>query len=187
MVIVVDFIIIIRYLSYLFDAHLIVVIRCSFYLFEAHYYHYPILILARIEIRVFRKTFITRSVISLSLFEDHFIIIILRSTYCRYLTFILLSLLGFDFRENRNPCFIKTLLLCVRESHYCYSMFIIRSIISLSLFDTHFNYPTLISLSLFDFDFRENSNSCFLYTFIMRPIISLLLFNNHFIYSTFDV
>ena len=151
------------------------------------YYYYPILILAIIEIRVFQKTFITRSIILLSLFKNYLIIIILRSTYYYYLTLISLSLFDFDFRENRNSYFIKTSSLCVREFHYYYSMFIIRPIISLSLFDIYFNYSTLISLSLFDFNFCENLNSCFSHIFTVRSIILLLLFDDHFIYSTFDV
>ena len=125
--------------------------------------------------------------ISLSLFEDYFIIIILRSTYCRYLIFTLLSLFDFNSRENRNSYFVKTFLLCIRESHYCYLMFIMRSIILLSLSNIHFNYSIFISLSLFDFNFRENSNSCFSYTFTVRSIILLLLFNDYLIYSTLDV
>ena len=82
------------------------------------HYRYSILILARVEIRVFQKTFITRPMISLLLFENHFIIVILRSIYYHYSTLISLSLLDFDFRENRNPYFAKTFLLCVRESYY---------------------------------------------------------------------
>ena len=66
-------------------------------------------------------------------------------------------------------------------------MFIIRSIILLSLFDIYFNYSTFISLSLFDFNFRKNLNSCFSHIFIMRSIILLLLFNDYFIYLTLDV
>ena len=151
------------------------------------YYRYSILIFARIEIRVFQKIFITRPMILLLLFENYFIIVILRSTYYNYLTLILLSLFDFDFHKNRNSYFIKTFSLCARESYYFYSIFIIRSIISLSLFDIYFNYSTLISLSLFDFNFRENLNSCFSHIFIMRSIISLLLFNDYFIYSTFNV
>ena len=133
----------------------------------------------------------------LSLFEDYFIIVILRSTHCRYLKIILLSLFGFHFRENRNSYFVKTFLLCVRGFHYCYSMFIMRSIITLSLFEghlivvilrsTHCRYSKVILLSLFDFDFRGSSNSCFSHTFIMRPITSLLLLDDHLTYSTFDV
>ena len=125
--------------------------------------------------------------ISLSLFEDHFIIVVLRLIHCHYLTLILLSLFDFNFRENRNSYFVKTFLLCVRESHYYYSIFIIRSIILLSLFDIYFNYSTLISLSLFDFNFRKSLNSCFSHIFIMRSIVLLLLFDDYFIYSTFDV
>ena len=66
------------------------------------HYRYPILILARVEIRVFQKTLITRPMTSLLLFENHFIIVILRSIYYHYSTLISLSLLDFDFRENRN-------------------------------------------------------------------------------------
>ena len=51
--------------------------------------------------------------ILLSLFEIHFIIIILRLIYYYYSKFILLSLFDFNFRENRNSCFIKTFLSCV--------------------------------------------------------------------------
>ena len=151
------------------------------------HYRYPILILAKIEIYVFQKTSITRPMISLSLFEDHLIIIILRSIYYRYLTLISLSLSDFDSHKNRNSCFAKTPSLCARELHYYYSMLIIRPTISLSLFDVYFNYSTLISLLLSDFDFHENSNSCFSYIFIMRSIVSLLLFDNHLTYSTLDV
>ena len=125
--------------------------------------------------------------ISLSLFENHLTIIILRSTYYYYSTLISLSLLDFNFYKNRNSCFIKTFSLCARESYYCYLIFIIHLTISLSLFDTHFNYSTLISLLLPDFNFRENSNSCFSHIFTMRSLISLLLFNDYFIYSTFDI
>ena len=46
--------------------------------------------------------------ILLSLFENHFTIIILRSTYYRYSKIILLLLFDFDFRENRNSYFVKT-------------------------------------------------------------------------------
>ena len=124
---------------------------------------------------------------SLSLFENHFIIIILRSIYYRYLTLILLSLFDFNFYKSRNSYFVKTFSLCVREFYYYYSIFIMRLTISLSLFDTYFNYSTFILLLLFDFNFRESSNSCFSYIFIVRSIISLLLFNDYFIYSTLDV
>ena len=151
------------------------------------YYCYSILILARVEIRVFQKTFITRLMILLSLFEDYFIIIILCSIYYRYSTLILLSLFDFNFRENRNSYFVKIFSLCVRKSHCCYSIFIMRLIILLSLFDAYFNYLTFISLSLFDFNFRESSNSCFSHIFIVRSIISLLLFDDYFIYLTLDV
>ena len=125
--------------------------------------------------------------ILLLLFENYFIIIILYLIHYHYLTLISLLLFDFNFRKNRNSYFIKTFLLCARESYYYYSIFIMRSIISLSLFDIYFNYLTLILLLLSDFDFRENSNSCFSYIFIMRSIISLLLFNDYFIYSTLDV
>ena len=125
--------------------------------------------------------------ILLSLFEDYIIIIILYSIYYRYSKFISLSLFDFNFYENRNSYFVKTFSLCVRESHCCYSIFIIRSIISLSLFDAHFNYSTLISLSLFDFGFYKSLNSYFSYIFIVRSIVLLLLFDDHLIYLTFDV
>ena len=65
-------------------------------------------------------------------------------------------------------------------------MFIIRSIILLSLFNVYFNYSTFILLSLFDFNFRKNLNSYFSHIFIVRSIISLLLFDDYFIYSTLD-
>ena len=151
------------------------------------HYYYSILIFARIEIRIFQKAFITRSMTLLSLFEDYFIIVILRLIYYRYSKFILLSLLDFNVYENRNSYFIKTFSLCAREFYYYYSIFIMRSIILLSLFDIYFNYSTLILLSLFDFDFHKSSNSCFSYTFIVRSIILLLLFDNYLIYSTLDV
>ena len=66
-------------------------------------------------------------------------------------------------------------------------MFIIRSIILLSLFDIYFNYLTFILLSLLDFNFRESLNSYFSHIFIVRSIVSLLLFDDYFIYSTLDV
>ena len=125
--------------------------------------------------------------ISLSLFKDYFIIIILRSTYYHYLTLILLSLFDFNFRESRNSCFIKISSLCAKGFYYYYSIFIIRSIISLSLFDIYFNYSIFILLSLFDFKFRKSLNSCFSHIFIIRSIISLLLFDDYLIYSTLDV
>ena len=123
----------------------------------------------------------------LSLFENYFIIIILRSIYYRYSKFILLLLFDFNFHKNRNSYFIKTFLLCAREFYYYYSIIIIRSIILLSLFDIYFNYLTFISLSLFDFNFRESLNSYFSYIFIIRSIVSLLLFDDYFIYSTLEV
>ena len=145
------------------------------------------MILAKIEIRIFQKAFITRSIVLLSLFENHFIIIILRLIYYYYSKLISLSLFDFNFRENRNSYFIKISFLCAREFYCYYSMFIIYSITLLSLFNTHFNYSIFILLSLFDFNFRENSNSCFSHIFIMRPIVLLLLFDDYFIYSTLDV
>ena len=125
--------------------------------------------------------------ISLLLFENYFIIVILRSIHYYYSKFILLSLFDFNFHKNQNSYFVKIFSLCVREFHYYYSIFIIRSITLLSLFDIYFNYLIFISLSLFDFDFRENLNSCFSHTFTVRSIISLLLFDDHFIYLTLDV
>ena len=125
--------------------------------------------------------------ISLSLFENYFIIAILRSIYYYYSKIISLSLFDFDFRKSRNSYFVKIFSLCARESYCYYSIFIIRSIISLSLFDAYFNYLTFILLSLFDFNFRERLNSCFSHIFIVRSIISLLLFDDYFIYSTLDV
>ena len=135
----------------------------------------------------FKKTSITRPMTLLLLFENYLIVVILRSTYYRYSTLILLSLPDFDFRENRNSCFAKTFSLCARESYYYYSIFIMRWTISLLLFDAYFNYSTFPLLSLFDFDFREYLNSCFSHIFTVRSIISLLLFGDYFIYSTFDV
>ena len=125
--------------------------------------------------------------ILLSLFENYFIIIILRSTYYHYSTLISLLLFDFNFRKNRNSYFVKTFSLCAREFYYYYSIFIMRLIILLSLFDIYFNYLTLILLSLLDFNFRESLNLCFSHIFTMRSILSLLLFNDYFIYSTFDV
>ena len=125
--------------------------------------------------------------ISLSLFKNYLIVIILHSTHCRYSTLILLSLFDFNSRKNRNLYFVKTFLLCVRGSYYYYSMFIMRSMISLSLLDTYFNYSTLISLSLFDFDFHKNLNSYFSHIFTIRSIILLLLSDDHFTYSRLDV
>ena len=81
----------------------------------------------------------------LSLFENYFIVIILRSIYYRYSKIIsLLLLFDFNSRENRNSYFIKISSLCARELYYYYSIFIIRLTILLSLFDAHFNYSTLI-------------------------------------------
>ena len=125
--------------------------------------------------------------ISLLLFKNYFIIVILRLIYYHYSKFTLLSLFDFNFYKNRNLYFIKTFSLCVQKFYRYYSIFIIRSIISLSLFDIYFNYLTFISLSLFDFDFRKNLNSCFSYIFIVCSIILLLLFNDYLIYLTLDV
>ena len=80
------------------------------YLFH---YRYSILIFAKVEIRVFQKAFITRSMISLSLFKDYFIIVILCSIHYRYSKFILLLLFDFDFHESRNSYFVKIFSLCV--------------------------------------------------------------------------
>ena len=126
-------------------------------------------------------------IILLSLFKNYFIIIILYSIHYRYSTLILLLLFDFNIYKNRNSYFIKTFLLCARESYYYYSIFIIHSINLLSLFNIYFNYSTLILLSLFDFNFYKNLNLCFSHTFIMRLIVLLLLFDNYFIYLTFDV
>ena len=85
----------------------------------------------RVEIRVSRKTFIMRSMISLSLFKNYLIIVIIRSIYCRYSMLILLSLPDFDFHENRNSCFFKYI-------------FIMRSRISLLLFNVYYTFDNLI-------------------------------------------
>ena len=123
----------------------------------------------------------------LSLFENYFIVIILRSIYYRYSKIIsLLLLFDFNSRENRNSYFIKTSSLCARELYYYYSIFIMRLTILLSLFDAYFNYSTFILLLLSDFNFRENLNSCFSHIFIVRSIISSLLFDDYFIYSTLN-
>ena len=118
---------------------------------------------------------------------DNLIIVVRKLIYYRYSKFISLSLFDFDFYKNRNSYFVKTFSLCARGFYYYYLMFIMRSIISLSLFDIHFNYSIFILLSLFDFNFRKSLNSCFSHIFIVRSIISLLLFDNHLIYSTLDV
>ena len=115
----------------LFCDRFIIVIRCLFH------NRNMILIFVRIEIYIFRKIFITRSMISLSLFEIYFIIIILYSTYCRYLTFILISLFDFNFYENRK------LMIFV-------NIFIMRLIILLLLFDDYFIYLIFDLLLLFD-------------------------------------
>ena len=101
------FILFTRRISYYYYLMFILLIRRLF-----HYY-YLVLILARIEIRVFQKTFITRSMILLSLFEDYLIVVILRSIYYRYSTLILLLLFDFNSRKNRNSYFIKISLLYV--------------------------------------------------------------------------
>ena len=83
-----------------------------------------------------------RLMILLSLFEDYFIVVIMRSIYCRYLTFISLSLFDFNFRENRNSCFFKYIfimrsrtLLLLFSAYYVFDNFIIIIRCLFHLFD----------------------------------------------------